>query len=155
MIPELEIIPEVKTNAKRLDAKDVTVERLNSLRESVIDFCWRSKSLCQPMSTWAYVSKILRGQEDAEIWWALDGDRVDGFLISRVAQDFDGQWTVYVLFGWSNSLNGKDYFKTVIEDYLKKGAARIQFNTRRHARVFQRWAGTDFKQVATTFELRR
>lgn len=154
MIPELKVLGEIK-EPKRIRIQDVTEKRLDSLREAVIDFCKRGKSIVQPMNGWAYISRILKGQEEADLWWALDGDRVDGFIVSKVAQDFDGQWTAYIHFGWSGGKQGKEYFKTVLDDYFKKGISRIQFVTRRHAKVFKRWAGTGWEPVATTFELRR
>ena len=154
MIPELKIM-EVPIIAKRVIAKDITVERLDSFREAVIDFCKRGKSIAQPMHSWAYISRILRGQEESDLWWALDEDRVDGFIVSKVSQDFDGQWTAYIHFGWSGGVQGKEYFRTVLDDYFQKGILRIQFVTRRHAKVFHKWAGIGWEPVATTFELRR
>lgn len=155
MIPELQVLRDILLPAKRLIIRDLTAERLDSLREAVIDFCKRSRSLCEPMHTWSFISKVLRGLDNAEIWWSYEGNHVNGFLIARLFEDFDGQWTAYVMMGWTDTTNGKEQFKSIVDDYLKKGVHRIQFITRRNPKVFARWAGLDWKVVATTFELRR
>ena len=154
MIPELKMVYEV-SSAKRFLIKDATPDRLTSFREATIDFCRRCKSPVQPMNSWEYISKVIRGQESAELWWAYEGDHINGFSVNKVYQDFDGLWTVYFLFGWSDCPNGREYFKTMIEDYEKKGIHRFQFISRRDPKVFNRWAGVEWKPVATTFELRR
>ena len=155
MIPEIKIVTEKVLEPKRIVPKDVTAERLESLRESVIDFCKRSKSTAEPMGVWFYISQILRGQAEGDLWWSLDGNHVNGFSLVKVSQDFDGKWTAYIQFGWSDSPNGRDSFRVIAEDYIRKGVYRIQFVTRRNPKVFGRWLGQDWKPVATTFELRR
>jgi hypothetical protein len=154
MIPELKIM-EGTPAPKRIVPKDVTVERLDSLRKSVIDFCKRAKSTVDPMGVWSYFSQILRGQAEGDLWWILDGNHVSMFSVIKVNQDFDGKWTAYVQFGWSDSSAGRNSVKPICEDYFRNGVARIQFVSRRNPLVFERWLGTDWKPVATTFELRR
>ena len=107
------------------------------------------------MTTWNFFIRIMKGQENAELWWSLDEkDSVDGFSVVRTYQDFDNQWTCYLMFGWG-TFKSKENMDFIIEDYLKKGIRRFQFNTRRLEAAFQRWVGDEWKPVATTFELRR
>ena len=153
-MPDLQIVTE-QPIPKRIVPKDLTPERLESLREAVIDFCRRSKSTAEPMGMWFYISQILRGQADGDLWWSYEGNHVNRFGVVKVNQDFDGKWTAYVQFGWSDSTNGRDSFRVIAKDYIRKGVSRVQFVTRRNIDVFGRWLGTDWKPVATTFELRR
>ena len=154
MIPELKVLGEIK-EPKRIRIQDVTEKRLDSLREAVIDFCRRSMSLAQAMHLWAYISRILSGKEEAELWWIVNGNTVEAFLIMKTYQDFDGQWTAYTLYGWSKSIESRSAYRFILDDYIEKGITRFQFVTRRNAKVFQRWAGKNWAPVATTFELRR
>jgi hypothetical protein len=154
MIP-LEEIETIKSDdPKRVLIKDLSAERLESFRDATIDFCRRSKSLVQPMHSWAYISRILNGKEDADVWWSFDGEKVNGFSVIKLYQDFDGQWTAYVQFGWSDSSDAKNHLKFIISDYIRKGINRIQFSTRRSPLVFKRWLGQPWEIVGTLFERR-
>lgn len=140
---------------ERLTAKAITDESLSSLREATIDFCKRSESPGKAMNTWAYILRVLNSQENADLWWTRQGNKVTGFSLIRCYQDFDGEWTAYVLWGWSTSGEAKRHFKKIVDDYFHKGVNRIQFTTRRNAKAFQRWAGKPWGDVGYLFELRR
>ena len=154
VIPDLQIVTEKVLEPKRIVPKDVTAERLESSRESVIDFCKRSRSFTQPMHFWAYVNRVLKGHDQADLWWVLDGDEVVSFLIVKVYQDFDGGWTAYAMFGYSKSNAGCNQWNAILEDYKHKGVTRFQFTTVRNPRVFQRWLGKDWKPTGTLFQAR-
>ena len=140
---------------KRIAPQDISEKRLTSLRQAVVNFCDRAKSPVEPMTTWNFFTKILRGQEVADLWWSIDSkDEVDGFSVVRTYQDFDNQWTAYIMFGWG-TCNTKQKMNFIVDDYASKGIRRFQFITRRDEAAFQRWVGDEWKAVATTFELRR
>jgi hypothetical protein len=139
---------------QRLSTKNVNAERLESLRESVIDFCHKSKSFTQPMHLWNYISQALRGKESADLWWVVRGNEVESFLIMNVYHDFDGQWTGYAMFGYSKSYKGREQYRAIVDDYKHKGVTRFQFTTVRNPKVFQRWLGENWKEVGTLFQAR-
>ena len=139
---------------ERISVKNVTEERLDSLRESVIDFCGKSKSFTQPMHLWNHISQTLRGKQSADLWWVVRGNSVESFLIINVYPDFDGQWTGYVMFGYSKSDKGREQYQSIVDDYKHKGVTRFQFTTVRNPRVFQRWLGGKWKEVGTLFQAR-
>ena len=151
MIPELKISEELPV-AKRIFSKDLTEARLESLRDSVIDFCKRSRSFTKPMQFWSYILSVLNGKEQADLWWVLDGNEVVSFLVMKIYQDFDGQWTAYTMFGYSKSRLGREQYQMILDDYQRKGVSRLQFTTRRNSKVFQRWLGKDWRMVGTLFE---
>jgi hypothetical protein len=153
MIPELKIVDN-SNYPKRIKQSDLTSERLESLRESVIDFCKKSKSFCQPMHFWAYLTNILNGKENADLWWVVDGSKVESFLVMKVYQDFDGQWTGYAMFGYCKSKAGREQYQSIVGDYKRKGVSRFQFTTVRDSKVFQRWLGTEWQSAGTLFQAR-
>jgi len=157
--PVMEIIEKSYAEPTVVRPPEISFKRLSSLRTAVGDFCKRSQSLGKAMSTWSFILKALQGQESADVWWSVDDDEVTGFVVCRVYQDFDGQWTAYVLFGWSKSGTptkvSRARLNAIINQYEINGVERFQFTTRRHADVFQRWAGDRWNPVGTLFELRR
>jgi hypothetical protein len=153
MIPMLETI-EAAPRVIRIMPNEMSAARLESLRDGVIDFCKRSKSPGDAMNTWAYITRIMRGQDIADLWWSFQGDTVMMFAVIKVYQDFDGKWTAYVLDGWNRSPDIKDHVKTIVDDYVKKGVARIQFVTRRSPRAFKRWLGLGWRSAGILFERR-
>ena len=154
MMPALQIVTE-QPIPKRIVPKDLTAERLDSLRESVIDFCKRSRGEFQAMHVWSYISKVIRGQENTELWWLLEGNQVRAFLVAKYYPDFEGKWVVQIVFGWSDLTNARDHLRAIIEDYFHKGIISVNFVTYRNPKVYQRWLGTDWKPYGTIFELRR
>src|SRR5271156_5613161 len=104
MIPELQVFKDVPSPAKRVVVQDLTVERLESFREAVIDFCKRCKSPVSPMYAWSHIFDVLNGKNKAELWWVVEGNKVRAFLEANVYPDFDGGWTAYILWGWTDSM---------------------------------------------------
>ena len=139
---------------ERMSAKNVTLECLDSLRESVVDFCKKSKSFTQPMHLWNYISQVLRGKEAADLWWVVNGNSVESFLIMKVYSDFDGQWTAYAMFGYSKSKEGRSQYQKIVDDYKHKGVTRFQFTTVRNPKVFHRWLGREWQPSAILFQAR-
>lgn len=152
-IQQIEDIIGIKV-PERINVKNVTGERLESLRESVIDFCEKSKSFTQPMHLWNYISQALRGKESADLWWVVHGNFVESFLIMNVYPDFDGQWTAYAMFGYCKSREGSHQYKAIVDNYKHKGVKRFQFTTVRNKKVFQRWLGENWNEVGTLFQAR-
>jgi hypothetical protein len=106
------------------------------------------------MHFWSYVSQIIMGKEQADLWWVVDGNRVVSFLIMKVYQDFDGKWTAFIQFGYSRLTGGCDQFKIILEDYKHKGITRFQFTTIRNPKVFKRWLGQNWESIGTLFQAR-
>lgn len=144
----------IATSPERIGPLNITPQRLESLRESVIDFCGKSKSFTQPMPLWSYISQVLSGKEQADLWWIIRGNFVESFLIMKVYQDFDGQWTAYAMFGYSNGKEGRMQYQSILDDYKHKGVKRVQFTTVRNSHVFQRWLGQEWKPTGTLFQAR-
>ena len=106
------------------------------------------------MQLWSYISQVLRGKESAELWWVVRGSCVESFLIMKVYEDFDGQWTAYALFGYCKSKHGRKQYQAIVDDYKHKGVTRFQFTTVRNRAVFQRWLGQEWSEVGTLFQVR-
>ena len=153
MIPELKIVSG-DNFPKRIRHADLSPERLESLRESVMVFCKKSRSFSQPMHFWADLSSGVSGKRKRGfvVGGEWSGSRV--FLVMKVYQDFDGQWTGYAMFGYCKSKSGREQYQTIVQDYKRKGVTRFQFTTVRNPKVFARWLGSQWEAAGTLFQVR-
>lgn len=143
----------------RLKASELTEKRIESFRDAINDFCERSGATVHPVPVWNLVCNILSGKQSGDVWAQFVEDRMVSYCITDGRQDLDGKWTFSICHAWSDtSQSMADHVKQiriVVEDAFRKGFDRVQFNTRRNEKAWQRLFNDLFLKSGTLFEIKK
>lgn len=154
-IDQIMVIPDLH----RLKTSELTEKRILSFRDAINDFAARSGSVVHPIPIWIAVCNILAGKQPGEVWVQFNGDRVICYCITESRQDYDGKWTTTICHAWSDTSQSiPEHIKQiriVVEDAFRKGFDRVQFNTRRNEKAWQRLFKDLFVKAGTLFEIKK
>lgn len=149
----------VNSDIHRLKITELTEERIENFRDAVNDFCRRAESIVHPIPVWAHICNIISGKQTGEIWIQFNDERVACYCVVELRQDFDGKWTASIAHAWSDTsqtiASHVKQIRIVIDDYFRKGFDRVNFNTRRNEKAWQRLFKDLFVKAGSIFEVKR
>jgi len=159
-IQKINVVEEIfMEEIHRLKMSDLTEYRISLFRDAVNDFCRRSKATVHPIPAWISICNILSGKQGGEVWAQFYADQVVCYCVTEARQDLDGKWTLSISHAWSDTSQSiKEHVKQiriVVDDAFRKGFDRVQFNTRRNEKAWERLFKDLFIKSGTLFEIKK